>query len=279
MRYGLIFVLLLAGAFRESFAEEVPLTACDGLPMVEVSIGGMKFSFLLDTAATSTLNLASFSYGDTQSISVTSWNGTSNARGQKVTISDFVIGEHHLQNLRLSAVDLSAVGRACGHTIDGILGIDLLRRLGAVVDLNAHVVRLPLDPEIAQSRVVELDKRLAFCTQSFNNGEEQVFLDCMDPRVVLFTGAGDFYGREAFMEYLRRERRRQRVPPLLVIALRAHHLIGEQVWAEVELRIKLEQQVLRLRGTMLCEKSGTVWRIVHLNSFAPAPDEPAVGGH
>src|SRR5215469_16677399 len=89
MRYGLIFVLLLAGALSESFAEEVPLTVCDALPMVEVSIGGMKFSFLLDTAATSTLNLASFSYGDTQSISVTSWNGTSNARGQKVTISDF----------------------------------------------------------------------------------------------------------------------------------------------------------------------------------------------
>lgn len=274
MRYGLMFVLLLAGALGRSFAEDVPLTACDGLPMVEVSIGGMKFSFLLDTAATSTLNLGSFSYGDSQRISVTSWNGTYSARGQKVTISDFVIGEHHLQKLRLSAVDLSAIGRACGHTIDGILGIDLLRRLSVVVDLKAHVVRLPTDPEIAQSHVAELDKRLALCAQAFNSGEEQVLLDCLDPRVVLFTAMGDFYGREAFMEYLRRERSRQGALPQLVITPRAHHLLGEEVWAEVELRIKLEQQILRIRGTILCEKSGAVWRIVHLNSSAPSADEP-----
>lgn len=279
MRYGLMFVLLLAGALGRSFAEDVPLMACDGLPMVEVSIGGMKFSFLLDTAATSTLNLGSFSYGDSQRISVTSWNGTYSARGQKVTISDFVIGEHHLQNLRLSAVDLSAIGRACGHNIDGILGIDLLRRLSVVVDLKAHVVRLPTDPGIAQSHVAELEKRLALCAQAFNSGEEQVLLDCLDPRVVLFTAMGDFYGREAFMEYLRRERSRQGALPQLVITPRAHHLLGEEVWAEVELRIKLEQQILRIRGTMLCEKSGAVWRIVHLNSSAPSADELAIDGH
>ena len=279
MRYALIFVLLLAGALKESFAEDVPLTACDGLPMVEVSIGGMKFSFLLDTAATSTLNLGSFSYGDSQRISITSWNGTYSARGQKVTISDFVIGEHHLQNLRLSAVDLSAVGRACGHVIDGILGIDLLRRLDAVVDLKAHVIGLPPDPEIAHSHVAELDGRLALCAQAFNGGEEQVFQDCLDPRVVLFTTIGDFYGREAFMEYLRRERSKQRALPQLTITLRARHLLGEEVWAEVELRIKLEQQVLPMRGTMLCEKSGVVWRIVQLNSFAPSADVLADGGH
>jgi hypothetical protein len=279
MRYGFIFVLLLAGALREGFAEDVPLTACDGLPMVEVSIGGMKFSFLLDTAATSTLNLGSFSYGDSQRISVTSWNGTSSARGQKVTISDFVIGEHHLQNLRLSAVDLSAVGRACGHVIDGILGIDLLGRLGTVVDLKAHVIVLPADPEIVQSRVAELEKRLALCAQAFNSGEEQVLLDCLDPRVVLFTTIGDFYGREAIMEYLRRERSRQRAIPQLVITLRAHHLLGEEIWAEVELCIQIEQQTLRTRGPMLCEKSGAVWRIVQLNWSAPSADVRVPGGH
>ena len=279
MRYGFILVLLLAGALRESFAEDVPLTACDGLPMVEVSIGAMNFSFLLDTAATSTLNLASFPYGDAQRIPVTSWNGTYSARGQKVTISDLVIGEHHLRNLRLSAVDLTAIGRACGHIIDGILGIDLLRRLGAMVDLKAHMVRLPADPEIVQSQVEQLDKRLALCAQAFNSGEEQVVLDCLDPRVVLFTALGDFYGREAFLQYLRQERSRQRALPQVAITLRAQDLLGEEVWAEVDLRIKLEQKVVRIRGTMLCEKSGAVWRIVHLNSSAPPADELAVSGH
>ena len=279
MRYGLVFVLLLAAALRRSFAEDVPLMACDSLPMVQASIAGMKFSFLLDTAATSTLNLGSFPYGDAQKISVTSWNGTYSAQGQKVTISDFVIGEHHLRNLTLSAVDLSAIGRACGHAIDGILGIDLLRRLGAVVDLKGYVARLPVDPEIAQSRVTELDRRLAFCTQAFNSAEEEVFSDCLDPRVVLFTAIGDFYGREAFMEYLRREQGSQRPPPQLVITLRAHHLLGEEIWAEFELRIKRGQQVLRTRGTVLCEKAGVEWRIVHLNSSVPPGDVLTLAGH
>jgi hypothetical protein len=279
MRYALGFVLLLAAALEGSLAEDIPLTTCDSLPMVQVSVAGMRFSFLLDTAATSTLNLGSFPYGDAQKISVTSWNGTYSAQGQKVTISDFLIGEHHLRNLTLSAVDLSAIGRACGHAIDGILGIDLLRRLGAVVDLKGHVARLPVDPEIAQSHVAELDKRLALCTQAFNTGEEQVFSDCFDPRVVLFTAIGDFYGREAFMEYLRQERVSQRSLPQLVITVRAHHLFGEEIWVEFELRLKLGQQILRTRGTVLCEKAGAVWRIVHLNSSAPPRDVLALTGH
>lgn len=275
MQYGLFLVLLLAAAVRGCFAEDIPLTACDSLPLVQVSIAGMKFSFLLDTAATSTLNLDSFRYGDTRKISVTSWNGTYTAQGQRVTISDFVIGEHHLRNLTLSAVDLSAIGRACGHAIDGILGIDLLRRLGAVVDLKGHVARLPLDPETAQSRVAELDKKLTLCTQAFNSADEQAFSDCLDPRVVLFTAIGDFYGREPFIEYLRQQHGSQRSVPQLTIALRAHHLFGEEIWAEFELGIKLGKQILRTRGTVLCEKDDAVWRIVHLNSSAPPPGDVA----
>jgi hypothetical protein len=45
----LFFVLLRSAAVRRSSAEDVPLTACDTVPMVQVSIAGMKFSFLLDT--------------------------------------------------------------------------------------------------------------------------------------------------------------------------------------------------------------------------------------
>ena len=280
MRSGLFFVLLLAAALRGSFAEDVPLTACDSLPVVQVSIAGMKFSFLLDTAATSMLNLGSFSYGDPQKIPVTSWNGTYSAHGQKVTISDLVIGEHHLRNLTLSAVDLSAIGRACGHTVDGILGIDLLRRLGAVVDLKGHVARLPVDPETARSRVAELDERLALCARAFNRADDQIFSDCLDPRVVLFTAIGDFHGRDAFLEYLRQERSlSQGELPQLVITPRAHHLLGEEIWAEFELRIKLGQQVLRTRGSVLCEKAGAVWRIVHLNSSAPPRVALAIAEH
>jgi hypothetical protein len=279
MRYGLAFVLLLAAAVNGSFAEDVPLAACDGLPMVQVRIAGMKFSFLVDTAAISTLNLASFPYGDDQKISVTSWNGTSSARGERVRINDLVVGEHHLQKLALSAVDLSAIGRACGHAIDGILGIDLLRRLDAVVDLNSHVVRLPTDSEIAQSRSEELDQRLALCARAFNNAEEQVFADCLDPHVVLFTELGDFHGRDTFMQYLSQERGNQSSPREVVIALGPKHQFGEQIWVEFELRMKLGRDVFHTRGTVLCEKVNGVWRIMHLNSSAPPSDMLAQARH
>jgi len=131
-----LLFLLLFTAVDASSAEEIPLTTCDGLPVVQVSVSGMKFSFLLDTAATSILNAKSFAHGNLQRLSVTSWNGTSEIRGEKITLSELVIGDHHLRNLTLSAIDLSAVGRACGRQLDGVLGIDLLRRLSAVVDLK-----------------------------------------------------------------------------------------------------------------------------------------------
>lgn len=276
MRFSLLLVLLLAGAVR---AEDIPLTACDSLPTVQVSIAGMKLSFLLDTAATSMLNLGSFPHGDTEKVSVTSWNGTHSAAGQKVTISDFVIGEHHLRNLTLSAVDLSGIGRVCGHAIDGILGIDLLSRLSAVVDLKHHVARLPVDGGTARSLVAEIDERLALCTRAFNSGDEQVFSDCLDPRVVLFTTIGDFHGREAFIEYLRHERGSQGPPPHVVITPLVHHVIGEEIWTEFELGIRFGQQFLRTRGTALFEKSGAVWRIVHLNSSTPPNNGLVLAAH
>src|SRR5690348_18259615 len=83
-------------------AEDVPLQSCDKLPVVEVSISGMHFLFLVDTAATSMLNLKSFSRGhDRQDrrLSVTSWAGTTDTRAREITLGDFVLGEHHFKSL------------------------------------------------------------------------------------------------------------------------------------------------------------------------------------
>jgi len=75
-------------------------------------------------------------HGDPRNLSVTSWSGTVETKAQDITLADFVIGQHHLKNLRLPAVDLSAIGHACGKRIDGVLGVDLLARLGATVDIK-----------------------------------------------------------------------------------------------------------------------------------------------
>ena len=142
----LVLLVLLSGCLICAMhAEEIPLSTCDILPVVEGRVAGMKFLLLVDTGATSMLNLKSFPHGDARKVSVTSWNGTERANAQEVMIADLAVGEHHFRNLRLPAIDLSAIGRACGRQIDGILGIDLLARLGAIVDLTQNAARLRME--------------------------------------------------------------------------------------------------------------------------------------
>jgi len=153
----LAMLVLVAGCLvRSTHAEEVPLETCDLLPVVEGRVAGMKFLLLVDTGATSMLNLKSFPHGDARKISVTSWNGTERTNAQEVVIGDLAVGEHHFRNLKLPAIDLSGIGRACGRQIDGILGIDLLARLGAVVDLTHNAAHLRMESLDTSARVAEL---------------------------------------------------------------------------------------------------------------------------
>src|SRR5215467_811559 len=137
----LLLVLAFAGLLS---AEDVPLDTCDRLPVIEVTVTGFSspFRFLVDTAATSMLNSKSFAHGDSRKVSVTSWSGTVETSSHEVSLHELVIGQHRIKGLRLPAVDLSAIGNACGKRIDGILGVDLLSRLGATVDLKNHMAQL-----------------------------------------------------------------------------------------------------------------------------------------
>src|SRR5262249_18884377 len=227
-------LILLVAAGSAARAEDIPLETCDRIPVVQVHISGMKYLFLVDTAATSMLNLQSFAHGDSRTVSVTSWTGTVQAQAQEVTVADLAIGQHHFKNLRLPAIDLSAIGRGCGRRIDGIFGIDLLGKLGATVDLNTRTPHLQVDSETEQARIATLHEQLMGCEQAFNRADEAAFADCLDPRVVTFTVAGDFYGREAIMDYYRTQFFRHNPPAQLSITTRAHHAIGEAVWVEYD---------------------------------------------
>jgi ketosteroid isomerase-like protein len=265
------FLLLLLALFATvdgSSAEEIEIVTCDVLPVVQVRVSGTRFNFLLDTAATSILNVKSFAHGDEHTISVTSWSGTSETRAQQVTISDHEVGEHHLRNLVLPAIDLSAIGRSCGWRLDGVLGIDLLRKLGAVVDLKARSARLSVDVDSPQKQAAELQERLLSCARAFNRGDEAEFSDCLDPDVVLFTTAGDFYGRQAALEFYRQRHFPQNPSTQLAIKPRVYHLLGDAIWIEYELSATIGRRTIVSRGTALCHKADAKWRIIHLNCSA-----------
>ena len=143
-------LLLCASAFAQSpqTPAEIPIERCDVLPIVKVRIDGADMRFLLDTAATTMLNLKSFSSGRSKQIQVSSWSGTAATSAREVSLPELTFGEHTLQNLKLPAIDLSPIGNSCGGKIDGILGVDLLDKMGVTIDLKRKIAApasTPLD--------------------------------------------------------------------------------------------------------------------------------------
>jgi hypothetical protein len=56
--------------------DEIPLERCDRLPVVTMKVAGVDRRFLLDTGATTILNLNSFALGESKAVQITSWSGT-----------------------------------------------------------------------------------------------------------------------------------------------------------------------------------------------------------
>jgi hypothetical protein len=268
--FFIVLILLLPWSAVRS--EEIPLESCDRLLVAQVRVSGTKFTFLVDTAAVSILNLATFAHGEPSRAAVKSWNGTVETNSQNVVVGDLGIGRYHFRNRQFTAVDLSAIGRGCGRRIDGILGIDLLSQMGAMVDVKKRTVHLP-DTDGDSKQAAEFEQQLAACQQSFNRADEAAFADCLDPQVVLFAVGGDYHGREAAMEYYRNRYFTQNPPVQVTLTPRAHHAIGDAtIWLEYDLRVNESGHVIAARGTALYQKEDGRWRILNMNHSAPPPE-------
>src|SRR6266403_21806 len=151
-------------------ASEIPIERCDLLPIVKVRIDGTDMRFLLDTAATSMLNLKSFSSGRSKEIQVTSWSGTAATSAREVFLPVVLLGDHRLRDLRLPAIDLSPIGNACGGKIDGILGVDLLDKMGVTIDLKRRVASISPSPAHAGAAYEQMEAAMHHCTSAFESG-------------------------------------------------------------------------------------------------------------
>src|SRR5258708_15722786 len=122
-----IGMLFLAPRF---WAEDVPLERWDRLFVVHATSGAKPLLLLVDTGATSMLNVKSFAHdGNPLHMQVNSWNQRTETNAREVTLKELVIGQHRLVQVKLPAIDLTAIGSACGRKLDGILGPDLLEEL------------------------------------------------------------------------------------------------------------------------------------------------------
>ena len=260
------FLLLLAlvpVAANSISGEEIAIVTCDVLPVVEVQVSGLRFHFLVDTAATSMLNVNSFAVGKARNIAATSWSGTAETKAKQVTINDLSVGDHHFYKLVLPSVDLSAIARACGRQIDGVLGIDLLRKVGAVLHLRDRTPRLRIDAGTPQSLLKKLDERIASCKEAFNRRDDAAISDCLDPEVVVFRDAVEFRGRQDLMKVF--QERYSSSHTQLSVKPCSYQVFGEAVWMECEFQTNVGKAAVVSRGSAFWSNEDGKWRIVHLD--------------
>jgi ketosteroid isomerase-like protein len=251
---------------RVTHAQELPLERCDSLPVIDVQVAGLHKLFLVDTAATSILNLESFSAGQARNIRVTSWSGTLATSAKEVALPDLSVGRTKLLEVKLPAIDLSAIGKACGRKIDGILGVDLLGKLGASINLKEQTIHVATADEVHGAELVTaMQHEMHRCVEAFNDSDEEKFGDCLDPKIVLFSVDTELYGREQVVGYFRQRYFHQQPAAKLEILERAFHPIGEAVWYEYEFTIESARGKLHGRGMAMCKKSDGQWRMASMH--------------
>src|SRR5262249_41969155 len=99
---------------RSQSISEIPIERCDLLPVVRVRIDNTEMLFLLDPGAPSMLNLKPFPSGRSKEVQFSSWSGTTATSAREVFLSELLLGDHKLRDIRLPAIDLSPIGTACG---------------------------------------------------------------------------------------------------------------------------------------------------------------------
>jgi ketosteroid isomerase-like protein len=263
-----LFAGLLAGlsASPRAVAQEIALEKCDALPVITVTVAGQATTFLVDTAATSMLNLKSFAEGKTKDIRVTSWHGTLATSAKEVTLGELVVGRTKLVGLKLPAIDLSAIGEACGRRIDGVLGVDLIAKLGITIDLKRETLHVrTVDEERGAELVAEMQRGMHACLEAFNVSDEAAFAECFDPKIVLFTLNNELYGPEQVVGYFRDKYFHQSPAAKIEMRESAFHPVGEAVWYEYEFTIESARGILSGRGMAMCKKSDGRWRTASMH--------------
>jgi ketosteroid isomerase-like protein len=259
--------------------DEIPIERCDRLPVVTMKIAGENRRFLLDTAATTILNLKSFTSGESGQIHIYSWSGSAATSAREVFLPQVQLGTHQLRDLKLPAIDLSAIGKACGGQIDGILGVDLLDPMGMTIDLKRRVAVLApaAEPGDSADAFAAAERDLGSCIVAFNHGDVKAMEECFDPEIVFYTQRGEYRGREEVMRYM--SQRFFKHAPRLRYDATPHdaRIFGDLLWYSYDFWIDTPEQHQTGHGMTMCRKdAGGRWRILTMHNSvteaAAAPD-------
>ncbi|MGB9241746.1 MAG: aspartyl protease family protein [Candidatus Acidiferrales bacterium] len=246
---------------------EIPLQRCDRLPVAIVEVNKVTKRFLVDTAATSMLNQKSFKSGHSTEVRVQSWNKTISLSAREVVVNELSLGGHHLQNLKLPAIDLSAIAKACGGPIDGILGVDLLEQLGVTIDLQRSVARLGVPPPNSSelSLIADMERSMQDCSDAFNDADAVGLSFCFDRDFVLSLPEAEYRGRDQAANYFREQYFKMRPHVRMSMTMNDQRVVGDIVWSSYDYTLESPAFHFAGRGMMLCHKSENRWYILSMH--------------
>ena len=271
-----ILLMLPASLAAQSVPpEEIPLERCDRLPVLRLNAGERSVRFLVDPGATSVLNVKSFPGTEAREIQVTSFSGTRAANARMVSLDRLSLGSRVLLRLTLPSVDLSFVDQACGKRIDGILGVDLLEKLEASIDLRRRVAVLgseSVSPEEERARA-GLKAAMNACLEAFNQRNEEGLLACFDPQVALFLHSGEYRGREKSLALIR-QRYWSEQKTLLEMHTRDVRLVGDSAWSRYDFRHSADGKPHSGTGMMMLRRTAGKWQILSMHDVPDAASPP-----
>jgi ketosteroid isomerase-like protein len=263
-----------ATAQTPSYTAEIPLQRCDRLPIVILRADNADKRFLVDTAATSLLNEKSFPRGHNRAVRIQSWNETTALKAQEVLIGELSLGNHTLLGVKLPAIDLSAIAKACGGEVDGVLGVDLLEQLGVTIDLKRSVARLGIAPPSSSeaSLIADMDKAMHSCSEAFNNKDADKLASCFDPDFVLSTPSGELRGRDEATNHFQQKYFGTTPDVHLSLTTSEQRAMGDVVWSLYDYKIESPSTHTEGRGMMLCRRSNNRWYILSMHESPVGSD-------
>ena len=263
---------LRAGAQAQPAEVEIPLQRCDRLPVAILQVDKIDKRFLVDTAATSMVNEKSFASGRSTEVHIQSWNQTSSLRAHEVLLGEVELGGRSLRHVKLPAIDLGAIAKACGGPIDGILGVDLLEQLGVTIDLKRSVARLGVAPlnssELAL--IADMERSMHSCSEAFNNADADKLATCLDRDFVLSSPEGEFHGREQATDHFRRDYFNAGPHVHFSMKMNDQRAVGDVVWSSYDYTIETPSIHSAGRGMMLCRKTENHWYILSMHETSNA---------
>jgi hypothetical protein len=257
-RHLLLPFALSAAAFSQEHSyTTVPLKSCDRLLLAPVEIDGRKYDFLVDTGATTILNARTFR-GDARDVVINSYRGEAAMKGTTVRVREFRLGHGKASDLDFKAIDLSAIGEACGGRVDGLLGVDMLGKFDATIDVKNKLAKIGRAHDAEFSALMA---RMTHCNDLFNQGETEHFRAQFAPDIVWVGPDFELRGRDAVIRHLQDDFVRRGAKMISYTKPEDFHLEGDTYWVNYLCDVVLPNRTLHYRATMVSRLHGDQWQL------------------